>query len=349
MGKSTGHGALAIWTHHLTSTNWTSSYSHRLSSYTGPAVKAQAGVSVKQMHIEASSRGLSIIGGDCPTVGYAGGFIQGGGHGPLSTLFGLAADDALEYEVITTQGQFLTVTPYEYSDLYWALSGGGPGTYAIVWSVTVKTHPDLPTSGAIVVFSTSPFVSDDQFWEGVNAYRRTVPSITAAGGYTLAVYQGGFFQLWPMLLPNGTESEVRSILHPFLTSLSSLNIQYTATFHSFDGYLAAYEAMFNSTVFAVANAQIGGRLLLQETWAQNETLSQLNGAIRRIVDDGAGVFDIGVQPGARFAGSNPPDNAVLPQWRKALTTLSLFLYVDRGIFDTLRFFLTSVVLMQTLE
>lgn len=322
MGKSTGHGALAIWTYHLTSTNWTSSYHHPRSPYTGPAVKANAGVSVEQILTEGFSRNLTVVAGDCPTVGYAGGFIQGGGHGPLSTLLGMAADSVLEYEVITVYGEFLTVTPYEYPDLFWALSGGGGGTYAIVWSVTVKAHADLPTSGAVVQFAMSDTVSLDAFWEGVNAYRRVVPSITAAGGYTLAIYMQGAFQLWPMLLPNGTEEQARVVLYPFLKTLDGLNIPYTAMFQSFEGYLPAYKALFNSTAFAVANAQIGGRLLLRESWAKNETLKQINDAIRNIVDTGAGAYDIGVQPGAR---SIPPDNAVLPQWREAQTTLSLFL------------------------
>jgi FAD/FMN-containing dehydrogenase len=58
------------------------------------------------------------------SVGYAGGFIQGGGHGPLSSLYGLAADDALEFEVITTTGKVLTASPSQNVDLFWALRGG---------------------------------------------------------------------------------------------------------------------------------------------------------------------------------------------------------------------------------
>lgn len=63
MGKSTGHGALAIWTHFLTETEWISSYSSPL--YQGPALKAHAGVSVLQIYEEAAARGYAVTGGAC--------------------------------------------------------------------------------------------------------------------------------------------------------------------------------------------------------------------------------------------------------------------------------------------
>jgi hypothetical protein len=48
----------------------------------------------------ASAEGLVIVGGECPTVGLAGGYTQGGGHSALSPNFGLAADQTLEFQVV---------------------------------------------------------------------------------------------------------------------------------------------------------------------------------------------------------------------------------------------------------
>jgi len=42
----------------------------------------------------------------------------------LSPVFGMAADQTLEFEVVTTEGKFVVASPKENSDLYWALSGG---------------------------------------------------------------------------------------------------------------------------------------------------------------------------------------------------------------------------------
>jgi FAD/FMN-containing dehydrogenase len=42
----------------------------------------------------------------------------------LAGLYGLGADQTLEFEVITTDGEVLTASPDENSELYRALSGG---------------------------------------------------------------------------------------------------------------------------------------------------------------------------------------------------------------------------------
>ncbi|CRK16682.1 hypothetical protein BN1723_011049, partial [Verticillium longisporum] len=82
LGRSTGAGALAIWTNHLKSidfVDWDDEY------YTGPAVSVGAGVQGYEILEAANAKGLSVVTGECATVGLAGGFTQGGGHSALST------------------------------------------------------------------------------------------------------------------------------------------------------------------------------------------------------------------------------------------------------------------------
>ncbi len=92
-GRSTGAGALAIWTHHLKSTNL---LQYSSPSYTGPALKVGSGVQGFELLKAAHNNGYVAVTGECPTVGVAGGFTQGGGHSALSTSFGLGADQTLE-------------------------------------------------------------------------------------------------------------------------------------------------------------------------------------------------------------------------------------------------------------
>jgi hypothetical protein len=63
MGKSTGAGGLAIWTHYLTQTKW---FTYHSNIYNGPAVTAQAGVSGVQMNEEAAAHNLTVVAGHCP-------------------------------------------------------------------------------------------------------------------------------------------------------------------------------------------------------------------------------------------------------------------------------------------
>lgn len=58
----------------ITFSNYTSE------AYTGPAVKMGAGVQAFEAYAAGKKAGLDVLGGECPTVGVAGGYTQGGGH-----------------------------------------------------------------------------------------------------------------------------------------------------------------------------------------------------------------------------------------------------------------------------
>ena len=94
-----------------------------------------------------------VVGGVEPTVSL-GGYTMGGGHSPIGRKFGLAADNVLEIEMVTANGDIVTVnsqgteTTYRDgnvvtssdTDLFWALRGGGGGTFGIVTKFTYKLH-----------------------------------------------------------------------------------------------------------------------------------------------------------------------------------------------------------------
>ncbi|RYP09687.1 hypothetical protein DL764_001113 [Monosporascus ibericus] len=174
MGKSTGAGALALWTHHIKDQ---SSLDYISATYTGKAMKIGAGVQASEAQEAANAQGLVVVEGDCPTVGIAGGYTQGGGTSPLGSKFGLAADQVLEWEVVTGKGELLTATPRQNSDLYWALAGGGGGTYGVVLSVTVKLHPNMPTAGATLSFMEP----SDAYWDILQAFLLNLPAVLDAG------------------------------------------------------------------------------------------------------------------------------------------------------------------------
>src|SRR5690606_5715893 len=118
----------------------------------------------------AGENGLRVTGGSCPSVGLAGGYTQGGGHGVLNNKYGLSADQALEWEVALADGRHVVATPTNrYKDLYWALSGGGPGTFGVVLSMTAKAHPDGIVSVVSFTF-TDAGISRDDFWSTLTAF-----------------------------------------------------------------------------------------------------------------------------------------------------------------------------------
>ena len=88
--------------------------------------------------------GQYVQGGGCTTVGVAG-LVQSGGFGSFSKHYGTAAASLLEAEVVTADGKIRIANACTNSDLFWALKGGGGGSFGVVSKITVRVH-DLPAT-----------------------------------------------------------------------------------------------------------------------------------------------------------------------------------------------------------
>ena len=88
--------------------------------------------------------GRYVQGGGCGTVGVAG-LVLGGGFGSYSKQYGTAAASLLEAEIVTADGMIRRANACTNADLFWALKGGGGGSFGAVTSLTLQTHelPDL--------------------------------------------------------------------------------------------------------------------------------------------------------------------------------------------------------------
>ena len=108
-----------------------------------PAVSAGAGaVWMDLYNVVTTAGGRYVQGGGCMTVGVAG-LVQSGGFGVFSKGFGTAAAGLLEAELVTADGQVRVVNASSDPDLFWALKGGGGGTFGVVTRLTLRTH-ELP-------------------------------------------------------------------------------------------------------------------------------------------------------------------------------------------------------------
>lgn len=86
LGKSGGKDALSIWTHYFKNIEYIEKYVDEKTGFSGPAFKAGVGVQAFEIYKAAHEKGHSVVGGEGETVGIFGGYIQGGGHSPLTSL-----------------------------------------------------------------------------------------------------------------------------------------------------------------------------------------------------------------------------------------------------------------------
>ncbi len=83
--------------------------------------------------------GLHMPGGGCPTV-CIGGYMQGGGYGLTSRMFGMNCDNVLECTVMLAEGRVVIANARQNQDLYWAIRGGTGGNFGVLLGVKYKLH-----------------------------------------------------------------------------------------------------------------------------------------------------------------------------------------------------------------
>jgi FAD/FMN-containing dehydrogenase len=77
----------------------------------------------------------------------------------------MGADNVLSFDAITAKGEYVTANAKENPDLFWALKGGGPSSFAVVVSIDVKTFPEVPTAGTILNINSTH--TNDTFLQGL--------------------------------------------------------------------------------------------------------------------------------------------------------------------------------------
>ena len=315
LGRSTGKAALSLWTHNLKSIEFLN-YTSTL--YTGPAIKMGAGVQAFEAYEAANGQGLRIVGGECPTVGLAGGYTQGGGHSALSSVYGLGADQTLEWEVVTANGTHVTASTNENSDLYWALSGGGGGTYGVVLSMTSKAHADGLVGGAALAFDLAKNI-EDKTWDAVSDWHRALPAIVDTGVQLVYVINNNTFSILGLCAPGSSANEVSSILEPFTASLKSRGITYSSSITEHSTYIDFINQYYGPLPygFIAASNIIGGRLIPRSLVQENVT-SVTTTVYRTTRSSEYFWVGIAVNVSHATAGNQPGSNAVLPAWRDAL-------------------------------
>lgn len=256
-------------------------------------------------------------------MGLVGGYLQGGGHSILSTAYGLAADNLLQYEVVTADGRHLNASRTENSDLFWALSGGGGGTYAIVVSATVKAYPEATTGGAAITI-VAALTSQENYTAAVSAFHSMLPAMIDLGAAVSYQLSSVYFAIDPVTLINSNGTYVKDVvLGPWLAKLSELGITpYTQQFTTLSYYdhYAAYIGPLPEGHLAVESYQFGSRLItrsLLESDPESFNEALANATAQGVVSAGSA---------AGYTGNVSDQwSAVNPAWRNTVLQLQLTL------------------------
>lgn len=135
----------------------------------------------------------------------------------------MGADNIIEAEIVTPAGELVTANAFQHEDLFWAIRGGGGGTYGVIVSVTVKAYP-MPLVTMINLSLTAKNATSEHDW-----YRL----VAKAHGYLAELQNNGFHGYYTMssspqlnmngalLLYNAKNGTAERLLRPFQNFLKT--------------------------------------------------------------------------------------------------------------------------------
>jgi FAD/FMN-containing dehydrogenase len=152
---------------------------------------------------------------------------MGGGHGPLSNQYGMGCDNILEMTVVLANGTTVITNEDSYPDLFYALQGGGGGTYGLVLQTTMKAYP-LPTMHGVRITITPSVNNNETFLHAVAYWLSKSTEMTDFGisGYpdlSSRRFSGRF------RAPDKSPSQIERFLAPILEHLEVLGANFTLT------------------------------------------------------------------------------------------------------------------------
>lgn len=171
--------------------------------------------------------------------------------------------------VVTSTGEYLAVNSHKYPDLYWALRGGGGGTYGIVTSVTYRTYPYSPLTGISFLANSSDDTTISKLY---TEFVRIHPALSDAGFSGFAQTTSNDLQV-SYIAMNVSQTQANQTIEPFFTfarNLTSegLNIGFAST-TSFDSFYSWYSTLFPNVRQVGFIEEIASRLVPRDSIEKN--------------------------------------------------------------------------------
>ncbi|XP_024359992.1 uncharacterized FAD-linked oxidoreductase ARB_02478 [Physcomitrium patens] len=330
LGRSTAHGSFLIWMHKFKNISIHDSFvpSSRCGKHSTPAVTVVGGVGWGEVTDALKPTGYITVSGNARTVCATGGYIQGGGHGSLSPQFGLAVDSVLQIEVVTADGKLRTTNACKDPELFFALLGGGGGTYGVVTSVTYKLHRS-PSNFAGFFYVFSP--PNGTVWS--TATQEEILTIWARSSIALdEAMWGGYWvfnaqQFTLVFLAPSKLAAAKKIFTPILEELLqgkkvTLQFQYAFASSTFQDWHKTVEAIVSPKT---GTDPVGDRVLMSSRIIPLSAMKDPRGTAKAILSAlpvrneslTTLIGNVVIGPGVRAADPSGL-TAVTPAWREGI-------------------------------
>lgn len=93
----------------------------------------------------------------------------------------MGADNIIEAVLVTPSGELLTVNQCQNKDLYWAIRGGGGGTFGVILGVTIKAYPMPSVTFISLDISARNGTTPKQWWKLIAEVHKELAVLQDAG------------------------------------------------------------------------------------------------------------------------------------------------------------------------
>ena len=253
-----------------------------------------------------------------------GGYIQGGGHSPLSSIWGMAADHVLSIELVTAAGTFITADATTNADLYWAIRGGGGSTFGVVTSMVIKAFPQIKVTTMRYNMTTGGSFTKDKFWAAQKAYVDNFEYYADLGYYSyyrIRHVNGEIFHdMTSWVAPNTSEADFRASIAPLVEKWKAIGVPFDPIIREYDNFNDAWEEGFPQEPWTW-NMRQASRFFPRSIISNGTSRAASLQALREVSDAGANLIMFNMR---NPPGSSAIDNAVNPAWRDVLMFAIMF-------------------------
>ncbi|KAJ6618130.1 hypothetical protein B0H10DRAFT_2378486 [Mycena sp. CBHHK59/15] len=320
LGRSTAPNSLLIHTAKFQNLSVTDAFFVGTQNM-GSAATVGSGVHSQIVYQQAKANGKIAVGGTAATVCAAGGYIQGAGHSAVAPTFGLAADNALEFHIVVASGELLQVNSESNPDLFYALRGGGAGSWGVIVSATFRTFPTFNITFSLIELATAS-----------NAVAGALATVHAQHIFDLDGVRGSQYFYFERantsspavftlstFIPQTTPAQGQALLAPFLSAAMGIAGVSLLTQEYVD--VNINDILYQPDDSVGMNWALGSRLIPETTY--RDSAPTVGEVYEELLDGGAlGILGHLVAGGQVAANANI-SSAVHPAWRTAKTHLIL--------------------------
>ncbi|KAK4939649.1 hypothetical protein LTR10_020149 [Elasticomyces elasticus] len=335
LGRSDGYGSLELWLHNynngaLFQSKYTSSSGCTKSTWTGAAIVLNGpGHQWHDVNPVAAANNVVVVGGGTPSVSSMGGWMQGGGHGPATHSYGLGADQVLEAEIVLWNGTVITASVCKNTDIFFATRGGGPSSYGVVVSTTIKAWPN-PESVQVQHLAIGALTANtSSLFDAVTAIFNGMPDAMDAGytGYgtwsiasptpLFATFTAGYVH--GIYMFNATQQQAQAAWAPLRAKLAQYNstLFVSETYVSYSDYWSFYNVESGVEPSAGVTSALGSRLFDRAAVNNTAGLRDMIGVIAGAPTEFTSNSVEFVSGGQVFRDASDPNSGVLPACRKS--------------------------------